>query len=157
MPKFGASDIMDLSWKHVLGAYSCTECGRCTSVCPANITGKKLSPRKIMMDVRDRAEEIGNTLDANPKMTKKNYDDGKNLFSYITEEELHACTTCNACVEACPVMISPLDIITEMRRNLVLDDAKAPEPWNVMFTNIENNGAPWQFSNNDRDKWVDEL
>jgi heterodisulfide reductase subunit C len=156
MPKFGASDVMDLSWKHVLGAYSCTECGRCTSVCPANITGKKLSPRKIMMDVRDRTEEIGNTLDANPKMTKKNYDDGKNLFSYITEEELHACTTCNACVEACPIMISPLDIIVEMRRNLVLDDAKAPESWNVMFTNIENNGAPWQFSNNDRDKWINE-
>ena len=156
MPKFGASDVFDLSWKHILSAYSCTECGRCTDVCPANITGKKLSPRKIMMDVRDRAEEIGRTLDENPNMTKENYDDGKDLFSYITTEELHACTTCNACVEACPVMIAPLDIITEMRRNMILDKAEAPEPWNVMFTNIENNGAPWQFSSNDRDKWITE-
>ena len=156
MPRFGAGDVFDLSWKHILSAYSCTECGRCTDVCPANITGKKLSPRKIMMDVRDRAEEVGKTLDANPSMTKENYDDGKDLFSYITEEELHACTTCNACVEACPVMISPLDIIVEMRRHLVLDEAKAPDSWNVMFTNIENNGAPWQFSSDDRDKWITE-
>jgi heterodisulfide reductase subunit C len=156
MPKFGAGDVFDLSWKHILSSYSCTECGRCTDACPANITGKKLSPRKIMMDVRDRAEEVGKTLDANPNMTKENYDDGKDLFSYITEEELHACTTCNACVEACPVMISPLDIIVEMRRHLVLDEAKAPDSWNVMFTNIENNGAPWQFSSDDRDKWITE-
>lgn len=157
LPKFGVSDVFDLSWKHILAAYSCTECGRCTSVCPANITGKKLSPRKIMMDVRDRAEEIGRTLDANPNMTKENYDDGKDLFSYITTEELQACTTCNACVEACPVMIAPLDIIQDMRRNLILDKAEAPEPWNVMFTNIENNGAPWQFSSSDREKWIEEL
>ena len=156
MPKFGASDVFDLSWKHILAAYSCTECGRCTSVCPANMTGKKLSPRKIMMDVRDRAEEVGKTLDANPNMTKENYDDGKDLFSYITTEELHACTTCNACVEACPVMIAPLDIIQDMRRNMILDKAEAPESWNVMFTNIENNGAPWQFSSNDREKWITE-
>jgi heterodisulfide reductase subunit C len=156
VPKFGVSDVFDLSWKHILSAYSCTECGRCTDVCPANLTGKKLSPRKIMMDVRDRAEEVGRTLDANPNMTKANYNDGKDLFSYITEEELHACTTCNACVEACPVMIAPLDIIVEMRRHLILDEAKAPESWNVMFTNTENNGAPWQFSNNDRDKWINE-
>lgn len=156
MPKFGASDVFDLSWKHILAAYSCTECGRCTSVCPANMTGKKLSPRKIMMDVRDRAEEVGKTLDENPNMTKENYDDGKDLFSYITTEELHACTTCNACVEACPVMIAPLDIIQEMRRNMILDKAEAPESWNVMFTNIENNGAPWQFSSNDREKWITE-
>ena len=157
LPKFGASDVFDLSWRHILSAYSCTECGRCTSVCPANITGKKLSPRKIMMDVRDRAEEVGRTLDANPNMTKENYDDGKDLFSYITTEELQACTTCNACVEACPVMIAPLDIIQEMRRNLILDKAEAPEPWNVMFTNIENNGAPWQFSSSARENWIDEL
>jgi Fe-S oxidoreductase len=156
MPRFGVGDVFDLSWKHILSAYSCTECGRCTDVCPANLTGKKLSPRKIMMDVRDRAEEVGRTLDANPNMTKANYDDGKDLFSYITEEELRACTTCNACVEACPVMIAPLDIIVEMRRHLILDEAKAPESWNVMFTNTENNGAPWQFSNADRDKWIDE-
>lgn len=157
LPKFGASDVFDLSWRHILSAYSCTECGRCTSVCPANITGKKLSPRKIMMDVRDRAEEVGQTLDANPNMTKENYDDDKDLFSYITTEELQACTTCNACVEACPVMIAPLDIIQEMRRNLILDKAEAPEPWNVMFTNIENNGAPWQFSSSARENWIDEL
>ena len=156
MPRFGVGDVFDLSWKHILSAYSCTECGRCTDVCPANLTGKKLSPRKIMMDVRDRAEEVGRTLDANPNMTKANYDDGKDLFSYITEEELRACTTCNACVEACPVMIAPLDIIVEMRRHLILDEAKAPESWNVMFTNTENNGAPWQFSNADRDKWITE-
>jgi len=156
MPRFGVGDVFDLSWKHILSAYSCTECGRCTDVCPANLTGKKLSPRKIMMDVRDRAEEVGRTLDANPNMTKANYDDGKDLFSYITEEELRACTTCNACVEACPVMITPLDIIVEMRRHLILDEAKAPESWNVMFTNTENNGAPWQFSNADRDKWITE-
>ncbi len=156
MVKFGASDVFDLSWKSILDSYTCTECGRCTSVCPANLTGKKLSPRKVMMDVRDRADEIGKNLDAKTH-TVKNYDDGKNLFDYITTEELHACTTCNACVEACPVMINPLDIIVELRRNLILDQANSPEPWNVMFTNIENNGAPWQFSASDRANWIEEI
>ena len=168
--KFGVHDVFDLSWKNIMDAYTCTECGRCTSECPANLTGKKLSPRKIMMDVRDRAEEIGKNIDANKteyikkgdtskklKLTKYNYDDGKSLFDYISNEELHACTTCNACVEACPVLINPLDIIMQLRRNLILDKAVAPEAWSVMFTNIENNAAPWQFSQNDRDKWVDEL
>jgi heterodisulfide reductase subunit C len=154
--KFGASDVFDLSWKSIMDAYSCTECGRCTSMCPANITGKKLSPRKVMMDVRDRADEIGKNLDAKTH-TRENYDDGKNLFDYITTEELRACTTCNACVEACPVMINPLDIIVELRRNLILDKADSPEPWSVMFTNIENNGAPWQFSSSDRANWVEEV
>ncbi len=154
--KFGASDVFDLSWKSIMDAYSCTECGRCTSECPANITGKKLSPRKVMMDVRDRADEIGKNLDAKTH-TRENYDDGKNLFDYITTEELRACTTCNACVEACPVMINPLDIIVELRRNLILDKADSPETWSAMFTNIENNGAPWQFSSSDRANWVEEL
>ena len=154
--KFGASDVFDLSWKSVMDSYTCTECGRCTSVCPANLTGKKLSPRKVMMDVRDRADEIGKNLDAKTH-TRDNYDDGKNLFDYITTEELRACTTCNACVEACPVLINPLDIIVELRRNLILDKADSPESWNVMFTNIENNGAPWQFSASDRDKWIEEV
>jgi heterodisulfide reductase subunit C len=154
--KFGASDVFDLSWKSLMDSYTCTECGRCTSVCPANLTGKKLSPRKVMMDVRDRADEIGKNLDAKTH-TVKDYDDGKNLFDYITTEELHACTTCNACVEACPVLINPLDIIVELRRNLILDQAKSPESWNVMFTNIENNGAPWQFSASDRANWIEEI
>lgn len=167
IPKFGASDVFDLSWRHVLGAYTCTECGRCTAVCPANITGKKLSPRKIMMDVRDRAHEIGTNLDANrtefindeekektSKLTKENYDDGKNLFDYISTEELRACTTCNACVEACPVLINPLDIILELRRNQILELSDSPEEWNNMFTTIENNGAPWAFPADDRDKWL---
>ncbi len=154
--KFGASDVFDLSWQKVMSAYTCTECGRCTSVCPANITGKKLSPRKVMMDVRDRADEIGKNLDAKTH-TRENYDDGKNLFDYISVEELHACTTCNACVEACPVLINPLDIIIELRRNLILDKAESPEAWNSMFTNIENNGAPWQFSASDRADWIKEI
>lgn len=167
IPKFGASDVFDLSWRHVLAAYTCTECGRCTSVCPANITGKKLSPRKIMMDVRDRAAEIGENLDANrtefindeekektSKLTKENYDDGKNLFDYISTEELRACTTCNACVEACPVLINPLDIIVELRRNQILELSDSPEEWNNMFNTIENNGAPWAFPADDRDKWL---
>lgn len=170
IPKFGASDIFDLSWRHLLGAYTCTECGRCTSMCPANLTGKKLSPRKIMMDTRDRMEEVGKNIAANKTefirddqkettstLTKENYDDGKNLFDYITEEELRACTTCNACVEACPVMINPLDIIVELRRNLILEQSKSPEEWNNMFNTIENNGAPWAFSPDDRDKWIVDL
>jgi len=166
MPKFGANDVFDLSWKNVLDAYTCTECGRCTSVCPANITGKKLSPRKIMMDVRDRAEEIGTHIDKNnlecvkadqketaTKLTKENFDDGKSLFDYITNEELHACTTCNACVEACPVTINPLDIILQLRRHEILDLAAGPAEWTPMFTAIENNGAVWQIAD-DRDKWA---
>jgi heterodisulfide reductase subunit C len=169
MPKFGAKDIFDLSWKHMLAAYTCTECGRCTSSCPANLTGKALSPRKIMMDIRDRAEEVAINIDANKTelinaeaktltsvLTKDNYDDGKNLFSYITEAELRACTTCNACVEACPVSISPLDIIVELRRNFILEQSKSPESWNNMFNAIDNNGAPWAFPRDDRDKWIAE-
>ncbi len=165
--KFGASDVFDLSWKNVLDAYTCTECGRCTDVCPANMTGKTLSPRKIMMDVRDRAQEIGDNLDSNnlevikkdlrrasTDLTVVNYDDGKNLFDYISAEELRACTTCNACVEACPVMISPVDIIAQLRRYQILDLSDSPEAWNTMFTNIDNNRAPWQFSPDDRDKWT---
>jgi heterodisulfide reductase subunit C len=167
--KFGANDIFDLSWKNVLDAYTCTECGRCTDVCPANMTGKKLSPRKIMMDVRDRAEEVGDNLSSNnlevvkkelrrqsTDLTAENYDDGRNLFDYISGEELRACTTCNACVEACPVMISPLDIILQLRRYQILDQSDSPEAWNTMFTNIDNNRAPWQFSPDDRDKWTSE-
>ncbi len=167
MPKFGVSDVFDLHWTSVLSAYTCTECGRCSSVCPANITGKKLSPRKIMMEVRDRADEIGYNLDANKTefisdehkentsvLSPDNYDDGKTLFDYISEEELRACTTCNACMEACPVMISPVDIIMELRRNLILEQSKSPEEWNAMFNTIENNGAPWAFSPDDRDKWI---
>lgn len=151
--KFGAKDVFDLSWKNLLDAYSCTECGRCTAACPANITGKLLSPRKIMMDTRDRLEEVGKNINAN----KTFQDDGKNLLSYITTEELRACTTCNACVQECPVSISPLDIILELRRALVMEDSNAPQEWNVMFGNIENNFAPWKFSPEDRDKWAGEL
>ncbi|MBY5958435.1 (Fe-S)-binding protein [Membranicola marinus] len=153
LPEFGAADVMDLSWKNVLDAYTCTECGRCTAECPANITGKKLSPRKIMMDVRDRAEEIGKTLDTNPEMTRQNYDDGKNLFDRITPEELHACTTCNACVEACPVLINPLDIILQMRRYEILTLASGPSDWTSMFNSMENTGAVWQVPE-ERDAWT---
>lgn len=153
-PRFGAKDVQDLSWKSLLDAYSCTECGRCTSQCPANITGKKLSPRKIMMDTRDRATEVGNNIDANNGTF---VDDGKSLLhDYISTEELRACTSCNACVEACPVMINPLDIILELRRNLVMEESNAPQEWNMMFSNIENNMAPWKFSPDDRDKWTQE-
>ncbi len=152
--RFGAKDVTDLSWKNLLDAYSCTECGRCTAVCPANLTGKKLSPRKIMMDTRDRMEEMGKNIDAN----KTFQDDGKSLLNdYITTEELRACTTCQACVEACPVSIDPLSIIMQLRRNLVMEDSNAPQEWNMMFGNIENNMAPWKFSPDDRDKWVEEL
>ncbi len=148
---FGAKDVTDLSWKNLLDAYSCTECGRCTSVCPANITGKKLSPRKIMMDTRDRLEEVGKNINAN----KEFQPDGKQLINdYITIEEVRACTTCQACVEACPVMIDPLSIIMQLRRSLVMDDSNAPQEWNLMFGNIENNMAPWKFSPDDRDAWV---
>lgn len=151
--RFGARDVMDLTWKNLLDAYACTECGRCTAMCPANITGKKLSPRKIMMDTRDRLEEVGKNIDANTTFQ----DDGKTLLhDYISVEELRACTTCNACVEACPVSIDPLDIIAQLRRNLVMEESNAPQEWNMMFGNIENNMAPWKFSPDDRDKWVHE-
>jgi len=152
--KFGAKDVMDLSWKNLMDAYSCTECGRCTDSCPANITGKKLSPRKIMMDTRDRLEAVGKNIDANGSFV----DDGKTLVhDYITTEELRACTTCNACVEACPVSISPLDIIVELRRYLVMEESNSPQEWNMMFSNIENNMAPWKMSPDERDKWVEEM
>lgn len=152
--KFGASDVQDLSWVQLLNAYTCTECGRCTSECPANLTGKKLSPRKIMMDTRDRLEEVGKNIDANKGVFK---DDGKQLLDdYITREELWACTSCNACVEACPVSIDPLSIIMDMRRYLVMEQSAAPMELNNMMTNIENNGAPWPYNQMDRLNWVNE-
>lgn len=152
--KFGASDVTDLNWVQLLNAYTCTECGRCTSACPANQTGKKLSPRKIMMDTRDRLEEVGRNLDANKGVFVP---DNKTLLTdYITPEELWACTSCNACVEECPVNISPLSIIMDMRRYLVMEQSAAPQSLNAMMTNIENNGAPWQYSQMDRLNWKDE-
>ncbi|MBU2940184.1 (Fe-S)-binding protein [Lacinutrix sp. C3R15] len=152
--KFGASDVQDLSWVQLLNAYTCTECGRCTSECPANLTGKKLSPRKIMMDTRDRLEEVGKNIDANNGEFK---DDGKQLLGdYITNEEIWACTSCNACVEACPVSIDPLSIIIEMRRYLVMEQSAAPSELNNMMTNIENNGAPWPYNQQDRLNWKNE-
>ncbi|MVT09206.1 (Fe-S)-binding protein [Chitinophaga tropicalis] len=154
IPKFGAKDVPDLTWKNLLDAYSCTECGRCTAACPANITGKKLSPRKIMMDTRDRAEEIG----AQVAKTGTFAEDGKALLrDYISEEELRACTSCNACVQECPVSINPLHIILQLRRHLVMEESSAPQEWNMMFSNIENNMAPWKFSPDDRDKWAVEM
>jgi len=150
---FGAKDVMDLSWRNLLDAYSCTECGRCTAACPANITGKLLSPRKIMMATRDRLEEVGQNIDKNGQFTA----DGKTLLhNYISVEELRACTTCNACVEECPVSISPLEIILELRRSLVMEDSNAPQEWNTMFSNVENNFAPWKFAPDDRDAWVND-
>ncbi len=152
--KFGAKDVMDLSWKNLLDAYSCTECGRCSAACPATQTGKLLSPRKIMMDTRDRLEEVGKNIHQN----KAFQPDGKTLvFDYISVEELRACTTCNACVQECPVSISPLDIILELRRSLVMEDSNAPQEWNAMFGNIENNFAPWKLSPDDRDAWVRDM
>lgn len=152
IPKFGAKDVFDLSQKNLLDAYACTECGRCTSACPANQTGKKLSPRKIMMDTRDRLEEVGKILDSNNNEWK---DDGKSLLhSYISVEELRGCTTCNACVEECPVNISPLDIIVQLRRNLIMEESNSPQEWNGMFGNIENNGAPWKFAQSERGNWA---
>jgi ferredoxin len=152
--KFGAKDIVDLSWKNLLDAYSCTECGRCTAACPANITGKKLSPRKIMMDTRDRMEEIGRNINKNGEYKV----DGRSLLhDYIPVEELRACTTCNACVQECPVSISPLDIILQLRRYLVMEESNAPQEWNAMFSNVENNFAPWKFSPDERDKWASEI
>ena len=152
--KFGASDVGDLNWVQLLNAYTCTECGRCTSSCPANLTGKELSPRKIMMDTRDRLEEVGKNIDANNGTF---IDDGKQLLNdYITPEELWACTSCNACVEECPVNIDPLSIIMDMRRYLVMEESAAPQELNMMMTNIENNGAPWQYNQQDRLNWVNE-
>jgi len=152
--KFGAKDVEDLHWKNLMDAYSCTECGRCTSACPANMTGKLLSPRKIMMDTRDRLEEVGRNIDKHGK----DYDDGKSLLGdYIKEEELWACTTCNACVDECPMNINPLEIIVDLRRYLVMEESKSPTELNGMFTNVENNGAPWAFPQSDRLKWAEEL
>ena len=149
--KFGAKDIADLSWRNLLDAYSCTECGRCSAACPATQTGKKLSPRKIMMDTRDRMEEIGRNIDTNKEFKP----DGKSLLhDYITAEELRACTTCQACVQECPVAISPLEIIIELRRSLIMEESNAPQEWNAMFSNVENNFAPWKFSPDERDEWV---
>ena len=164
--EFGAKDVMGLSWKNVMDAYSCTECGRCTAACPANLTGKKLSPRKVMMDVRDRAEEIGQKLDSADNqyiredargegvvLTKDIFDDGKSLFDYISNEELHACTTCNACVEACPITINPLDIILQMRRYEILTLSAGPSEWIPMFTSLENSGCVWQMPT-EREQWI---
>ncbi|HRH56379.1 MAG TPA: (Fe-S)-binding protein [Chitinophagales bacterium] len=152
--KFGAKDVYDLSWKSLLDAYTCTECGRCTAACPANQTGKKLSPRKIMMDTRDRMEEISK----GKKEHGPDFADNKSLLGdYITGEELRACTTCNACVEECPVNISPLSIILELRRNLIMEQSDSPAEWNNVFANMENNQAPWQFSPSDRLNWTEEL
>lgn len=150
LPEFGSNDVFSLSWKNLMDAYTCTECGRCTASCPANLTGKKLSPRKVMMDVRDRAEEVGNALDAGA--ARENYSDGKTLFDRITPEELHACTTCNACVEACPVLINPLDIILKMRRHEILTQSAGPSEWLPMFNAVENSGAVWQMPT-ERDAW----
>ncbi|CAM3343995.1 (Fe-S)-binding protein [Zobellia roscoffensis] len=152
--KFGASDVMDLSWVQLLNSYTCTECGRCTDECPANQTGKKLSPRKIMMDTRDRLEEVGKNIDANKGQF---VDDGKQLLDgYISREELWACTTCNACVQACPVSIDPLSIIMDMRQYLVMEESAAPTDLNNMMGNVENNGAPWPFNQMDRLNWAKE-
>jgi ferredoxin len=149
--RFGAKDIFDLSWKNLMDAYSCTECGRCTAACPANTTGKLLSPRKIMMATRDRIEDVGKNINAN----KQFVDDSKSLLhDYISVEELRACTTCNACVEECPVSISPLEIIIELRRSLIMEESNAPQEWNGMFSNTENNFAPWKFSPDERDQWA---
>ena len=148
--KFGVSDVTDLSWLQILNAYSCTECGRCTSVCPANITGKKLSPRKIMMETRDRVEEFGKNIDRNGSFIE---DNKKLLGDYISKEELWACTSCNACVEECPISIDPLSIIMDMRRNLIMELSSAPNELNNMMNNIENNGAPWPYNQQDRLNW----
>ena len=162
LPEFGANDVFALSWKNIMDAYSCTECGRCTAVCPANITGKKLSPRKILMDIRDRAAEVGQKIDsgsdeykvnADQPLGKGNFDDGKSLFDYISREELHACTTCNACVEACPVLINPLEPILKMRRYEILTESAGPADWVPMFTAVENSGVVWSMPT-EREQWA---
>ncbi len=152
--RFGAKDVEDLTWKNLMDAYSCTECGRCTASCPANITGKLLSPRKIMMDTRDRLEEKGKLI----AKFGEGYDDGKSLYGdYITKEEVMACTTCNACVDACPININPLDIIVQVRQYIAMEESATPASWNSMFANIENNAAPWAFSASDRFNWASEI
>ena len=166
IPEFGAKDVFDLNWKNLMDAYTCTECGRCTAECPANLTGKKLSPRKVMMDVRDRLAEVGGKLASGnskfissenqkekTKLKPSNFDDGQNLFDRISKEEIHACTTCNDCVEACPVSINPLDIILQMRRYEILTEGAGPSDWLPMFNSLENSGAVWQM-NVDRDAWT---
>ncbi len=162
LPEFGANDIFGLSWKNLLDAYSCTECGRCTAACPANLTGKKLSPRKIVMDVRDRMEEVGRNIrsgdqqfakDPEKPLGRDNYQDGKTLFDYISREEIHACTTCNACVEACPVLINPLEPILQLRRYEILTESAGPGDWLPMFNSLESNGAVWAMPV-ERDEWV---
>ncbi|MBT0809869.1 4Fe-4S dicluster domain-containing protein [Litoribacter ruber] len=152
--RFGAKDVNDLSWVNVMNAFACTECGRCTDQCPANITGKKLSPRKIMMDTRDRAEEVAMSLEKGGK----GLEDGKSLYGdYITKEEINACTSCNACVEACPVNIDPLAIILEMRRYVAMEESGTPPQWNAMFQNMETSFSPWKFAPSDRFNWADKL
>ena len=151
-PRFGARDVMDLSWKNLLDAYSCTECGRCSSACPANQTGKMLSPRKIMMDTRDRLEEVGKSIAKHGTW----HDDSRALLhDYISVEEINACTTCNACVQECPVSINPLDIILQLRRNLVMEESNTPAEWATLFGNVENNFAPWKFNPEEREKWIE--
>jgi len=151
-PRFGARDVMDLSWKNLLDAYSCTECGRCSSACPANQTGKMLSPRKIMMDTRDRLEEVGQSIAKHGTW----HDDSRALLhDYISVEEINACTTCNACVQECPVSINPLDIILQLRRNLVMEESNTPAEWATLFGNVENNFAPWKFNPEEREKWIE--
>jgi heterodisulfide reductase subunit C len=169
LPVFGSNDVTNLSWRNILESYTCTECGRCTSVCPANLTGKKLSPRKVMMDIRDRAEEVGEKIrSGNPEfispehqgegvsLSKDNFDDGKSLFDYISKEEIHACTTCNACVEACPVLINPMESILKLRRYELLTESAGPAEWLPMFNAIENNGAVWAMSES-RDQWAQDI
>lgn len=154
---FGAKDVQDLSWKNLMEAYTCTECGRCSSVCPANLTGKILSPRKVMMDTRDRLEEVGTAIDAAAKSgqaVEGRFEDGKSLHDRISAEELWACTTCNACAEACPVNINPVDIIVQMRQYKVMEESAAPSELNNMFSNLENNGAPWQFNQMAKADWT---
>lgn len=168
-PEFGAKDIFDLSWKNIMDAYSCTECGRCTDNCPANLTGKKLSPRKVLMDIRDRVEEVAQNIDSQSdtfiaedkkktaqRLDKSNYDDQKSLFDYISREEIHACTTCNACVEACPVMIDPLEPILKMRRYEILSESAGPADWTPMFTSMENSGSVWAIPD-ERDAWTENI
>ncbi len=169
LPEFGANDITGLSWRNLLEAYSCTECGRCTAVCPANLTGKKLSPRKVIMSIRDRAEEVGEKIRrGDPECIKpelrgegvllnaKNFDDGKSLFDLISPEEIHACTTCNACVEACPVLINPLEPILKLRRYEILTQSAGPADWLPLFNSLENAGSAWQIAQ-DRDQWTREI